>query len=203
MMRSPDGWDKVLTTFASENTLSFNMSMDIFVSHELDIRRISKQIDPATGKEYGTQKAKKIAWKNNKKQIFRSITAFVVTNAVSAALQSAFDAFRNYDDDDKDGEYIAKLFFTNFLFNLSWLNKIPYLNSFTSIIQGFTPTRVDTDWMNDLMKMGKEAYKVFNGEGASEKLVRYGLKTLSDVSGIAFYNAYRDLYALYELFDED
>jgi hypothetical protein len=186
MMRSPDGWDKVLSTFGSENALSFNLAMDVFVSYELDKRSMGKE------------KAKE------KNRVYRrkAITALIVTNAVTATLQTLFDAFRDYDEDDKDEEYWAKLMLTNFFSNSSVLAKTPYGNIFMSVLQGFTPSRMDVDWLNSGIKMSKEMYKLFTGEGSTEKAIKNALKLLSDTSGIAAYNVYRDIYAFYELFND-
>ena len=187
MMRSPDGWDKILTTFASENTLSLNLTMDVFTSYELDKRSMGKE------------KAKE----KNKKYIRKAVTAYIVTNIVTSALQSVFDAFRDYDEDEKDEEYWLKLMLTNFLSNSSVLGKTPLGNIVMSTLQGFTPSRMDVDWLNSATKTGKEVYKLFTGEGSTEKAVRNALKTLSDSTGIAAYNLYRDIYALYKLFADD
>jgi hypothetical protein len=187
MMRSPDAWDKVLTMFGSESTLSLNLAMDVFTSYELDKRSLGKE----------KAKAK------NKKYIRKAITAYIVTNVVTSALQTLFDAFRDYDEDEKDEEYLTKLMLENFLSNSSIINKIPYLNAFSSIISGFTPSRTDVDWMNDSVKAVKAIYKCFAEGKSVEPAIRYTLKTLSDASGIAGYNLYRDIYALYELIDGD
>lgn len=187
MMRSPDAWDKVLTMFGSESTLSLNLAMDVFTSYELDKRSLGKE----------KAKAK------NKKYIRKAITAYIVTNVVTSALQTLFDAFRDYDEDEKDEEYLTKLMLENFLSNSSIINKIPYLNAFSSIISGFTPSRTDVDWMNDSVKAVKAIYKCFAEGKSVEPAIKYTLKTLSDASGIAGYNLYRDIYALYELFNGD
>jgi hypothetical protein len=133
----------------------------------------------------------------------KAITAYIVTNIVTSALQSVFDAFRDYDEDEKDEEYWMKLMLTNFASNSSAIGKTPYGNIAMSVLQGFTPSRMDTDWMNSAVKTGKEVYKLFTGEGSTEKAIRNFLKTASDSSGIAAYNVYRDIYALYEMFADD
>ena len=181
MMRSPSGWDKMLTTFASESTLSLNLMTDILVSTHLEARETN--------------------WKNavrkNGKYIRKAITAYVVTNIVTSALQSVFDAFRDYDEDDKDEKYWAKLMLENFAVNSSVFAKIPYINLFVSALQGFTASRADTEWMNSTIKAGKEIYKLMSGSGDPEKLLRYMLKAGSDVTGVAAYNVYRDVVAFY------
>ena len=185
MMRSKDGWDKVLTMFGSENAMSFSLVTDLFVSYKLDSRRM--------GKEAAKQK--------NGKYIRKAITAYVVTNIVTSALATMFDAFRDYDEEDKDEEYITKLFLENFATNTSVINKIPYINLFVSIISGFSASRVETDWMEATTKSIKELYKVITGEGSGEKAFKYMLKALSDGTGISVYNLYRDAMALYKLFE--
>lgn len=187
LMRSPDSWDKVLTTFASESALSLNLAMDAFVETSLDARSMGK----------------KEAWKKNGKYIRKTVTALVVTNMVTAALQSVFDAFRDHYEDDKDEEYWAKLMLENFALNTSFLNKLPYFNTIISIFSGFSASRFDVDWATDVSKMVKEISKLAEGKGSAEKAVRYALKALSDSSGIPGYNIYRDLYAIYKLFADN
>ena len=181
MMRSPSGWDKMLTTFASESTLSLNLMTDIFVSTQLEARETNL----------------KEAMRKNGKYVRKAITAYVMTNIVTTVLQSLFDAFRDYDEDDKDEKYWAKLMLENFAVNSSMFAKIPYINLFVSTLQGFTASRADTDWMNSTVKTGKEIYKLMTGSGDPEKLLKYLLKAGSDVTGIAAYNVYRDIMAFY------
>jgi hypothetical protein len=185
MMRSKGGWDKVLTMFASESTLSFNLVTDLFVSYELDSRRM--------GKEAAKQK--------NAKYMRKAITAYTVTNVVTSLLATMFDAFRDYDEEDKDEKYIAKLMLQNFATNTSLINKLPYLNQIVSIISGFSASRIETDWMESATKGVKEIFKLMAGEGSGEKAFKYMFKTVSDASGISVYNLYRDIMALYELFN--
>lgn len=184
MMRSQSGWDKILTTFASESTLSFNLVSDLYVSYKLDSRRMGKQA----------------AKEKNQKYIRKAITAYVVTNVVTTLLASAFDAFRDYDEDDKDEEYITKLLLENFATNTSFINKIPYVNLLISIISGFSASRVETDWMESAVKGIKELVKYIAGEGSGEKAFKHLLKAASDATGIAGYNLYREAMALYNFF---
>jgi hypothetical protein len=57
--------------------------------------------------------------------------------------------------------------------------------------------------MNDSVKAVRAIYKCFTEGGETEKAMRYTLKTLSDSTGIAAYNVYRDIYALYKLFADE
>jgi hypothetical protein len=185
MMRSKSGWDKMLTTFASESTLSFNLVTDVFVSYQLDSRRY--------GKEVAKQK--------NAKYMRKAITAYVITNVVTSAIATMFDAFRDYDEEDKDEEYILKLMLENMATNTSFINKIPYINTIVSFATGFTPSRVETDWMKSATEAIKETTKFIAGEGSSERLIKNLLKSASDATGVAGYNLYRDIRAFIELFN--
>ena len=182
MMRG-SAWDKMLTSFASENALSFNLVTDIFVSYKLDKRGMGKEA----------------ARTKNRKYMRKAITSFVVSNAVSALIMSMYDAFRDYDEDDKDEKYIATLMIENFASNVSFINKIPYLNLMISALQGFTNSRIETDWMQSTTKALNQIIRLIEGEGDVEKLLNYSLKAVSDASGVAFYNILRDAKALYEL----
>ena len=184
-MRSKGGWDKVLTTFASESTLSFNLISDIFVSYKLDSRRY--------GKEVAKQK--------NAKYMRKAITAYVVTNVVTSMLATMFDAFRDYDEEDKDEEYLLKLMLENMATNSSFINKLPYVNLVVSFATGFTPSRVETDWMKNSTEAVKEVTKFVAGEGSGEKALEKTLRALSDGTGVAGYNLYRDVRAFIELFN--
>ena len=183
LMRSTDTFDKVLTTFMSEPTLSLNLATDAFISAQL---------------------AKRSGEKVDKKYIRKSITAYVVTNVVASAVQSAMNALRDTDDDEeKDEEYWIKLFMTNFALNSSFFNKLPYWNQIFSLLQGFDANRVDVDWMSKLVKSGEEIVKLTNGKGSAWRLTKYLTGALSDASGIAAYNALRDIVAVLDMFDED
>ena len=38
-------------------------------------------------------------------------------------------------------------------------------------------------------------YKIFNGKGNATTAIRYSIKAISDLSGLPFYNVYRDAMA--------
>jgi hypothetical protein len=95
-----------------------------------------------------------------------------------------------------------KLMLSNFASNTSFANKIPYINLIISALQGFTPSRLETDWMSSLTRALKEAGKIIAGDGELEKLLDYSLKALSDASGIAGYNIYRDGRAFIEMLND-
>lgn len=187
MMRSKDTGSKILTSFSSETTLTFNLVTDMFVTLKLDVRSMGK----------------KAAWEKNKKYIRKGITAFVATGVANAVLNSLFSAFYDYDEDDKDEEYWLKLMLGNLQSELHLYNKIPYINAISSAVAGFSSSRMDTKWLEDSTKAIKELLKLMAGEGSGEKFAKYALKGGSEASGIGIYNLLRDIEAFYELFNGD
>ena len=182
MMRSSDGMDKMLTAFASEPTLSYNMLQDAYIEYSLDVRRMGKEE----------------AIKKNAKRIGRIVFAYTMTNAVAALVESAFDAFREDDDEEKDMLAFLKLYFKNFALDMSVGNKIPYVKELYSILQGYSSSRLDTQWAQYL-------YSTLNAKKPSKK-ISYSIKLISQLSGLPFYNVYRDSMALLnklDLFTED
>lgn len=183
MMRSQGMYDKMLTSFASEPTLAYNMVVDAF-----DSARLEKRAD---GKISG----------NSVKKIARVVAAYTITNAVAALVESGFDAFRDEDDEEMDLTEFMKLYFTNFAFDMSLTAKIPYVKEFVSIMQGFTSSRTDTQWMQSLGYALKGWYKVLAGDGKPVSALKNSLRSLSYLSGMPFYNAYRDTMALFDKLD--
>ena len=180
MMRSSDGRDKFLTAFASEPTLSYNMLQDAYMGLQLDARRMGK----------------KEAWKKNGKRMARIVLAYTMTNAVAALVESAFDALRDDEDEEMDAIAFMKYYFSNFASDMSITAKIPYIKEIHSILQGFSSSRTDTQWMDETVKALKGWYKfIAEGKGKPKTLIKYSIKGISDLSGLPFYNVYRDTMA--------
>ena len=180
MMRSPDWGDKLLTTFASEPTLAYNMLADAYFQTQLDARELG---------------SKKAAIKKNAKNMARVFTAYTVTNLVAALVESGFDVLRDDDDEEMDAAELMKLYFENFATNQSILAKIPWLKEAVSIFQGFSSTRMDTQWIQTFSNTLKQVAKLMQGEGSPTKLIKNGLQSISYAFGLPFYNAYRDFMA--------
>lgn len=171
MMRSGDWRDKMLTTFASEPTLAYNMLQDAYMEYSLDARRMGKAE----------------AIKKNGKHIARVMYAYTMTNAVAALVESAFDAFRDDDDEEMDMIEFMKLYFKNFAFDMSIGNKIPYVKDLYSLLQGYSSSRMDTQWAQYLQY-------ALNAKTPAKKL-KYMIQFTSQLSGLPFYNVYRDTMA--------
>ena len=179
MMRGSNMYEKMLTAFSSEPTLAFNMLQDAYMEMRLD----------------GRTQGKKIAFKNHGKKLARVVTAYTLTNIAAAIVESGFDAFRDDDDEEMDLEEFMRLFLTNFASDMSLTAKIPYIKEMQSIIKGFGTSRTDTQWMESIANTLKGWIKIFSGEGNPEKALKNSLRTISDVSGLPFFNVYRDLMA--------
>ena len=139
------------------------------------------------------------AIKKNGKHIARVVTAYTATNIVAALVESAFDALRDSgggDDDEEDMAYFLSLYLENFASDMSITGKIPYIKELYSIIKGYSSSRTDTQWMESFAKSYKAWEKVIGGEGSPAKAIRDSIKSLSYVSGLPFYNAYRDALAV-------
>ena len=180
MMRSPDWGDKLITTFASEPTIAYSMLSDAYFQTQLDARELG---------------SKKAAIKKNAKHMARVVVAYTATNLVAALVESGFDVLRDDDDEEMDMAEFMKLYLENFATNQSITAKIPWLKEAVSILQGFTSTRMDTQWIQTFSNTLKQVAKLMQGEGNPTKLIKNGLQTISYAFGLPFYNAYRDLMA--------
>ena len=180
MMRSTKLHDQIITNFASEPTLGYNMLYDAYMSMSLEARR--------TG-------SKKKAWSRYGKKIRKLAVAYTLTCAVTAAIETAFDALR--DDDDED-ENLLFSWLKNFLSNMSITGKIPYIKEIHSLIKGYSLSRSEFAWVEDLWSAGNKIVKFVQGEGDFEKTLKACLKALSELTGLPGYSAYRDGYALVE-----
>ncbi len=182
MMRSSDTMDKVLTNFSSEPTLAYNMLMDVYYDFAL-----AKRKD-------GFKKA--FFNKENGKRLARTMVAYTVTNAVTALLELGFEVFRD-EDEDKDPEELMKMYLENLALNSSVLNKIPYIKDGISLLQGFSSSRMDTQWMQYFAYAAKGYAKLFSGEGNAYTTAKNTLKALSYGFGVPGYNLARDVVALW------
>lgn len=185
MMRSGSMYEKMLTAFSSEPTLAFNMLQDAYVQTKQDAKKMGK----------------KEALKKNGKMIARVVTAYTITNAVAALIESGFDAFRDDDDEEMDAAKFMEYYLTNFLTDMSISGKIPYVKEFVSIAQGFSSSRSDTQWMQTFANVISNVYKMSQGDGNPSKMFKDGIKLSSFMSGLPFYNAYRDMIAALDKLD--
>lgn len=179
MMRSSDTKDKILTNFASEPTLSYNMLMDAYYDYKLTERQ--------TG-------SRSKAFSKNGKKLARTMYAYTITCAITALLELGFELFR--DDEEMSPEDIMKAYLENLYLNMSVVNKIPYAKEAISILQGFTSNSMDTQWMQYFSYAAKGLVKLFSGEGNAYKTLQNTIKAFSYGFGIPIQNLTRDINAL-------
>jgi hypothetical protein len=184
IMRSTDNMDKILTAFMSESTLSYNMLMDCVLTTSLDKRKNGKG-----------------AIKRNFKRNSRVFIAYTLTNALAALVESCWDAIRG-DDEDEEEEFIS-LYLQNFASDMGVIGKIPFLKDILSTFKGYSASRIDTQFAEHFVRAFKSWAKVFDGEGEGQgkKAIENTLRAFSSVTGLAFYNAYRDFMAILDKLD--
>ena len=180
MMRSTKMHDQIMTNFASEPTLAYNMLQDAYMEYALDARKMGK----------------KEAFKKNGKRIGRILTAYTMTNAIAALVESGFDAFRD-DDDEEEMDMIAfmKLYLGNFASDMSITGKIPYIKEIHSLIKGYSVSRSELAWAESSYKAITGIYKNIQGKGNPATTLKNTLKSISYLSSLPFYNVYRDAMA--------
>ena len=180
MMRSGDKLDKLTTSFMSEPTLSYNMVLDAVMDIKLESRR----------------NGSKNAWKKYGWKLARTAYAYTMTNAVAALIETAFDAYRDDDDEEKDLLDYVKRYFANFAEDMSIVGKIPILKDALSIIQGYGASYSVLAGFEGLYKAVTQWWKIFTTDkGNPATALKNTLKALSSISGLPFYNVYRDVSA--------
>ena len=180
-MRSKAGLVKMYTSFASEPTLSLNLALDTIVTTQLDARE--------TG---GIRKS----LEKNGKYVRKAATAYVVTAAVTAVMEAAFAFLYDYDDDEREENFGWDVL-KNFVLNLSLTNKIPFVKEIWNFIQGYSSSNLSTGALEEVVKLAKEVFKLFQGDAKMDKIIKLMLQVGSDITGIAGYNLVREFKMIY------
>ena len=180
-MRRRGMYDKMITAFGSEPTLAYNMVMDAYMSYSLDKKSMGKEA--AKKKHLG--RIGKVMW------------AYTVTNAMAALVEFAFDALRD-DDDEKESKDFLLMYLKNFGMDMELTSKIPYIKELWSLAQGFDSTRTDTQGISYLVKACRN---IMLSKGKPATTLKYATQGLSYLSGLPFYNAFRDILATMHKFD--
>ena len=187
IMRNPDGKAKELSMFMSEPTLGYNMVTDAFISYSLDKKR------------YGKDGAKA----RHKNRIARVLTGYTLTNALAAAIETAFSALL-YGDDEEDEKFVWKEFLKNFGMNMSLIGKITYFKDVVSIFEGFDTTRVETQGIvNFFEALGAWKNVIIDGKSTQGlKAVRETIQATSELFGLPFYKAFQQTTNLFFSYEE-
>ena len=188
MMRSEDGKYKELSMFMSEPVLGYNIVTDAFISYKLDKKRIGKNAAKA----------------RHKSRIARVLTGYALTNALSAAVETAFSSLYHKDDDEEEFNWF-KEFLINWGLNMGLLGKIPYFKEFVSMWQGYDTTRTETQAIKSFYDAVDAWKKVFaeGKAGQSPKAVKNTIRSISDLSGLPFYTVYKQMVNFRILDEED
>ena len=153
-MRSNGTLSKMATSFMSEPTVSYNMVMESTRQTIGDAKRMGMRV----------------AIRRNWKALGRSLQAYVMSAAVTAIVESLYDALRDPDDD----EYMEKVWKAfggekpetakdqvlsiifglngNFAGGINPIGKVPYLRDVVSILGGYSNGRMDTEAVANLKK---------------------------------------------------
>lgn len=180
MMRGGDRLDKLTTSFMSEPTLAYNMVLDAVMDVRLEARRSSF----------------KDAWEKHGAKVARTAYAYTMTNALAALVETAFDAYRDDDDEEKELLDYVKMYFANFVQDMGIIGKIPVLKDLISIIRGYGASYSILAGFEGLFTAVKQWWKIFTSDkGNSATALKNTLKALSSISGLPIYNVYRDAAA--------
>lgn len=200
VMRQKGAYAGMMTAFMSEPTLSYNMLLDAYGDYENQRRQ-------------GKSKAE--AWKNSGSAVGKAAGAYVATAIMSAIVESLIDAAR---DDDEYATYLERFSEKllgkngNLMQDLLIHNKLPIVKDFFSMLSGDGTSRMDTEWMNTVIKAAqiwKETLALqlglqdeptkatYNGNMTTWGKIYQTLRAASQLSGLPMGNGIRDALALW------
>ena len=175
IMRSKDGLVKISTAFMSEPTKTYNM-----------LYRAAAAYAQNKGIENG-------------KQLIRVAATHVLTSIATAAVAALVDAFRD-DDEEKDWteKYVSNLA-DNMLDGLNPLNLIPIGKEVMSLIDGYDPSRLDTQGIEKIINVGRAWVRYAQGESGWSlyRMIYKSADALSSVTGIPVGNFLRAFNSIY------
>ena len=228
VMRQKGAYAGMVTAFMSEPTLSYNMLLDAYTEYENEVRKEAKgSTDKATLK-----KAREKAWEKAGPAVGRAATAYLATATLSAIVESLIDAARDDDEyanflerfaekllgfnvkdpDSTAWEKIKGITSGNLMQDLLVHNKLPVVKDFFSILSGNDTSRMDTEWMNNIIRAGQIAWEslalragwideptkiTYNGNMTAWGKIYNMLRGVSQVTGLPLGNAMRDLTAMW------
>ena len=202
LMRSKSTYDKALSAFMAEPTLSYNILLDAYSQYNLDSRKHGKAE----------------AWARNSGKIGKAFAVYTSSAVFSAIVESLADALRDDDRDElldkwleaflgEDTLNTEESFWTraksawlkgNLGQDLSILGKLPFIKDIMSILQGYGASNMSTDGIESLLQV----LDLFNGNVSKRitpwgKLYKYGMKPFSQLSGLPVANLARDVVAIW------
>lgn len=167
IMRSSSDIDKMMTSFASEPTLTLNIMYDAFAN-----------------KNHPDQK--KRIW---------SAMLYTTLSSLAAAIGSAMISAWNKDDDDRTAwEKLLNKTVDAFIGNVNPLENIPYVRDVWSLFQGYEVERTDMSLFSDLVAA---VNKVKSDNYTGFRKVEEMAGSIANVFGIPVKNVMRDMRRIY------
>lgn len=175
LMRSKSGTAQMLTNFMAEPTKTYNMLMSAI-------------------SEYAENRKNKAA----RNRVARAFAVYAATGVLTAAAAAIVDAFRD-DDDEKDWlEKYTSAVGANTADNLNPVGMLPLASDILSLLEGYEPSRLDTQSLQRIVWAAQEVKKYADGEskqnlyGVTYKIAQAASSTL----GIPLGNLMRDFNAI-------
>ena len=180
MMRNRSTLNQMLTSFMSEPMVSYNVLHDCYVQYEADKRR--------TG-------SKATALKRNGKKIRRAMLTYTLTTFASALAGALPDTLR----DDEEEEDFATRFMENAVENAmsDALGMIPLLKDVFSVMQGYSATRMDQQYIASAWSAWKNIVKAVENGEVTYKTVYSVMRAISQITGVPLSNLMRDGVAIW------
>ena len=180
LMRSDNELNKLMTSFFSEPTKSYNMMYRAWY-------------DWSTAKDAKAKAAMA-------KQLGRATVCWLLSNVFAAMAKSVITAMRD-DDEDRDKAFWDRWMehtIDETIGNIVPIGYIPWLKDAISVFEGYSVNRSDMQGVEDLYYAYTRWAKYLSGESKYTlgNNILYSTKALSSFTGVAFYGAQRDINAL-------
>ena len=191
-MRAPDGFKKLTSSFMSEPTKTYNMVRNA----------VMDTVQEPT--------------MENKAKLARVCATYIVTGVATAAMAAVADAFRD-DDDEKEWweKYLHALIGydgepndilrSNVVSGLNPLNLLPLTSDIMGMLEGYSPSRMDMDGIDDVLSIAPQWKKFMDGETELTvySLISSSAKALSKLTGIPVGNLMRSFESIYSTISPD
>lgn len=173
----------MLSAFMSEPTLSYNMLLDSVTEYYQDAK--------INGSNH--------AFHNKGKVVASAISIYVLSSVVESVVREAFTRIRDYDDEDEEFfDGFLKDVIDRVLDELNLLNKLPYTKQLMDGLSAFKSgysnnNKMDEAFISDIANSYKAIKKAIEREEVTYKTIWSTFNALSDVTGLPFANALREV----------
>ena len=175
IMRNQDRISRAATAFMSEPMKSYNMVLTAL--------RDVRDVKPGAKKALG-----------------RTLAAYALSAAATAAAAGLIDALRDDDEDKEFDEKYLDALRVNFVDNVIMVNNIPFVKDIFSMAQGYDVGRDDLAVFETATQLIQTLLKIREGESKTTwyKVSYSAAKLVSLGTGLGFNNILRDLRAFYD-----